>query len=398
MIPTYPLLVIHNHDFFFSSSSLESVKTMHRKIYCPHTNTTYVGHVLANPPLSFIIPETSNTTQEYLEYDGATTTSTTTTSTTTTVNNSTTNRVNTNPQLKNQQKRFRSTSITSVTSIGSNSTNSISSATSKSKKTTFTKPTPSKPSKPIFYIKHGRGTLHFHKKNMVLDGYFQYDELIGTALQTIYDVTGKVILVQYEGSFTSPSSTFASCTTTSCTSSAGSAVGSAIATTSGSDCGTTTSSSTPLPCSKQLILPVRTTSRPSSSSSSSTTTTTNTTNYQRHGYGKVSWPTTGDVYTGQFSHGTMSGNGTFTWGATGDSYKGPWFNGQMHGIGGIKYSVDTRDVFEGNWDHGISFGLGLKRFGCGDIHEGMYEFDKVSVVVSVVVVLVYVEMDHVHGI
>ena len=51
------------------------------------------------------------------------------------------------------------------------------------------------------YIKHGKGLLHDYSAGMTIDGYFQNDEVIGHALQTLYHKSGRHIMAQYEGSF-----------------------------------------------------------------------------------------------------------------------------------------------------------------------------------------------------
>lgn len=54
------------------------------------------------------------------------------------------------------------------------------------------------------YVKHGKGLLHDYSAGMAMtiDGYFQNDQVIGHALQTLYDASGRHVMALYEGSFT----------------------------------------------------------------------------------------------------------------------------------------------------------------------------------------------------
>jgi len=175
-------------------------------------------------------------------------------------------------------------------------------------------------------IKHGKGTIHNHNECTTLAGYFQNNQIIGHALQTFYDQRYRTAIAFYEGSF----------------------------------------------CTSQV--------KETSHSTSLIELETNRRHYEanhylRHGFGKYTWPMSGDEYVGEFHLGTMQGIGTFIWSSTNERYEGPWFKNKMHGSNGMKHS-STGDVFTGTFIKGKATGWGSKEFVCGDHHHGMYRKDK----------------------
>ncbi|GFH46258.1 hypothetical protein CTEN210_02732 [Chaetoceros tenuissimus] len=146
------------------------------------------------------------------------------------------------------------------------------------------------------YVKHGRGILHNHTNGSTIQGYFQNDRIVGYALETLYDNSGRQILSQYEGSFHSSET------------------------------------------------------------------------YTRHGKGKYSW-STGDVYSGTFHMGEISGEGTFTW-INGDRFEGSFKKGKMHGQG-QKYFYNG-DYLQGNFKKNKAHGWAKRLYKDMDSFEGMY--------------------------
>ncbi|KAH3767611.1 hypothetical protein Pelo_509 [Pelomyxa schiedti] len=93
-----------------------------------------------------------------------------------------------------------------------------------------------------------------------------------------------------------------------------------------------------------------------------------------HGRGTLKSLETGEVYCGEFDHGVKSGMGTLHFrdreGFAG--YDGHWLNGKFHGNG--VYVWPSRDVYEGQWDCGIEHGRGKKTWAMdGSSFEGQWE-------------------------
>ena len=147
------------------------------------------------------------------------------------------------------------------------------------------------------YIKHGRGTIHNHTNGSTIQGYFQNNQIVGYALQTLYDSSGRHIVSQYEGSFYYGGE-----------------------------------------------------------------------EYTRHGKGKYSW-SSGDVYSGEFYMGEISGEGTFTW-VNGDRFEGCFKKGKLHGQG-IQYFLNG-DFLQGNFKKNRAHGWAKRLYKDLDSFEGMY--------------------------
>ena len=73
-----------------------------------------------------------------------------------------------------------------------------------------------------------------------------------------------------------------------------------------------------------------------------------------HGQGHLI-ATSGDEYTGAFSHGQPHGSGTMTYAATGNIYTGAWVSGKHEGQGTYT-ELATGNVFEGGWLEGRRHG------------------------------------------
>lgn len=89
--------------------------------------------------------------------------------------------------------------------------------------------------------------------------------------------------------------------------------------------------------------------------------------YKFDGHGTRTWPN-GDVYTGNFKNGAMSGKGKLTT-KDGDSYEGDFLNGQYHGIGVVRFA-DGR-IYQGEVNNGQMTGKGI--YSCPDgVIEGNF--------------------------
>lgn len=100
-------------------------------------------------------------------------------------------------------------------------------------------------------------------------------------------------------------------------------------------------------------------------------------NYVRNGMGKYSWTAVGDTYYGEFVANEIHGKGIFTR-ANSDRYQGTFKKGVMQGEHGVQTISSTGDVYEGPFKKGKPHGWGKKRFGNGDLFEGMYRYEHVS--------------------
>ncbi len=216
-----------------------SLKTAHRIIYCSHEDVTYEGRVLITANASYSSPRTGS------------------------------------GRKKKKKKDMKD----------------------------FSSPLPSSPSvEGIQYIKHGKGTIHNHASGMTLSGFFQQNQIVGHALQTLYDPGGGCgghILAQYEGSFRNDGSQF-------------------------------------LRHGKGKFM----------------WHTTNDVYFgefhqgDMEGMGTFTWGTSGDRYEGPFKKGRMHGSKgkKFTF-LTGDVFEGAWKKGQAHGWG--RKDFGNGDMFEG---------------------------------------------------
>ncbi len=169
----------------------------------------------------------------------------------------------------------------------------------------FSSPSSTSSDEGIQYIKHGKGTIHNHASGMTLSGYFQQNQLVGHALQTLYDPSGGHILAQYEGSFRNDGAQF-------------------------------------LRHGKGKFM----------------WHTTNDVYFgefqlgDMEGIGTFTWGHSGDRYEGPFKRGRMHGSSgkkyTFL---TGDVFKGAWRKGQAHGWG--RKDFGNGDVFQGCYSRDV---------------------------------------------
>lgn len=81
----------------------------------------------------------------------------------------------------------------------------------------------------------------------------------------------------------------------------------------------------------------------------------------------------GDVHFGCYCNGNRHGYGIYTW-ANGDVYQGSFLNGSCSGYG-VKVTA-IGDVYDGEWFEDKANGYGVKTFANGDVHMGQYENDE----------------------
>jgi len=283
-----------------------------KSLYCPMTDTTYEGEVRYNTNINMSIN----------------------------INMDMNTNTNTKMGTANNNSNCSSNSTSSLSSPTPTSSSSKSKSKSKKQQQLIKMnhqnqiQHPQSQSQSQFIIKHGQGTIHNHRDNTTIRGYFSNNELVGHALQTFYDERGVCAIAQYEGSFTTVN------------------------------------------VEQQHHHHQQQQQQQYPSSNQNQNPNQFHTNYLRHGFGKYSWPLTGDEYVGEFYHGVMQGKGTFTWGSTGDRYEGKWYKGRMHGSHGRKLSLSTGDDFIGSFVKGKATGWGKKMFACGDVHCGMYRKNK----------------------
>ena len=343
-------------------------KTVYRIIYCPATDTTYEGHII----------HSSSSKRD-----------TTIASANANVNTDCHQSPHTNPPNANPTANPR----TGTAAAAATSTAQIPMS--------------------IQYIRHGKGMLYDHSAHMSIEGYWDQNQLIGHALQTLYeppklkvkakvkikmkhaekgmrnmymhmarnrsmsDVRGR-IMAQYEGTFLQTSTNTNTNTTISASQSQ--------------------SLDKPKSSKTDHISPSRHETKPT---------------FERHGTGKYTFHTTSDTYSGQFQHNLFHGMGTFIWASTNDRYDGPFKKGCMHatrtkahararaikakgiavggqgGVGGggdgvVSMCVGRKvfgngDVFEGGFRKGRGNGWGTMMFSNGDCFVGMYSKDLVRI-------------------
>jgi len=91
------------------------------------------------------------------------------------------------------------------------------------------------------------------------------------------------------------------------------------------------------------------------------------------GYGKRSFPNSGDRHEGGYLEGERHGLGVYLW-ANGDKYSGEWNTGLMHGRGKFEWALNVEAmVYTGMWDHGRMSGEGVKLLRDGSRLEGKFE-------------------------
>lgn len=241
-----PSSIISNNDAGFHLQPHE--KTIYRIIYCPRTDTTYEGHILARVSSQLI--------QQ--------------------------------PSKRRSKKNARAQ-----------------------------------------YVKHGKGTFHDHAAGMTLNGYFQNDQVIGHALQTLFDPLGRFQMAQYEGSFVLDDSS-----------------GTVIYLKHGK--GKYTWQNTNDIYSGDFRMG------------------------EMEGKGTFIWGGTGDRYEGPFKKGRMHGSrGTKYTILTGDVFEGSWKKGQAHGWG--KKEFGNGDVFTGMYWRDTRQGFGHYFWNNGDAYVGKWQ-------------------------
>ena len=90
------------------------------------------------------------------------------------------------------------------------------------------------------------------------------------------------------------------------------------------------------------------------------TYTGNVYNGRRHGYGRMVYGHSGDVYHGEWDHDLPHGMGTKCYGFDSESgmYVGEWQRGKQHGLGRMVYPDDDGHTYSGEWFQGRYAGAG----------------------------------------
>uniref|UniRef100_A0A1I8JBR1 Radial spoke head 10 homolog B n=1 Tax=Macrostomum lignano TaxID=282301 RepID=A0A1I8JBR1_9PLAT len=113
-----------------------------------------------------------------------------------------------------------------------------------------------------------------------------------------------------------------------------------------------------------------------------------------HGKGKYTWTATGMVYEGDFYCNQITGVGKYTWDdgssydgqvvqgvrhgvgvythPSGLSYDGQWHMGMKQGQGKLSYSADGSSYYEGQWLADRPHGEGVRRYPSGNVYQGMW--------------------------
>ena len=97
-------------------------------------------------------------------------------------------------------------------------------------------------------------------------------------------------------------------------------------------------------------------------------------NGKRHGFGKLTFKSSGNVYEGNFENGKRHVQGKFTFKSSGNVYEGNYVNGKRHGQGIFKYQ--NGDIYEGNFENEKMHGKGKLTFKSEDVYDGNFENDK----------------------
>jgi len=250
-----------------------------------------------------------------------------------------------------------------------------------------------KPEK-ILYIKHGKGFLHDHSSGMTLEGYFQNNQVIGHALQTLYDPSGRHIVAQYEGSFVLEETYIRhgkgkyTWQTTNDVYSGDfymgmmQGVGTFLWGTGDRYEGPFKNGLMHGPKGKKFIQATGDIFEGSFRKG------------RIHGWGTKTFGN-GDIFCGMYSRDLRQGFGRYSW-SNGDTYSGKWVDGSITGRG-VKslvlqsqrrnsFSVDdtnantdlmlgqgdTYECYSGEWIHGVPQGSGIKHYARGDYHLGQY--------------------------
>jgi hypothetical protein len=92
---------------------------------------------------------------------------------------------------------------------------------------------------------------------------------------------------------------------------------------------------------------------------------------QPHGHGVYKW-TNGDVYEGEWHHGSREGKGRCAYGS-GNVYEGHWKDNQKDGKG--KFTWESGDVYEGEWADDEQHGKGSYTYASGNSYDGHWKHD-----------------------
>ncbi|KAM5301962.1 radial spoke head 10 homolog B isoform 2-T3 [Glossophaga mutica] len=84
------------------------------------------------------------------------------------------------------------------------------------------------------------------------------------------------------------------------------------------------------------------------------------------------WPD-GSTYKGEVVNGKRNGFGVFKCVTQPVSYIGQWCQGKRHGTGCIYYNREGTSSYEGNWDHNVRKGWGIRRYKSGNVYEGQWD-------------------------
>eukprot|EP01116_Phalansterium_solitarium_P022014 TRINITY_DN7108_c0_g1_i1.p1 TRINITY_DN7108_c0_g1~~TRINITY_DN7108_c0_g1_i1.p1 ORF type:complete len:995 (-),score=257.85 TRINITY_DN7108_c0_g1_i1:255-3167(-) len=95
---------------------------------------------------------------------------------------------------------------------------------------------------------------------------------------------------------------------------------------------------------------------------------------EQHGHGRLVTVDTGDVYKGDFQHNQYHGHGTLVR-RNGDRYEGTFLNDMFHGTGTCFYACG--DSYEGSYKDGERHGFGVYRHAGGNVYEGQFRHGKI---------------------
>jgi len=232
------------------------------------------------------------------------------------------------------------------------------------------------------YIKHGKGLLHDYSAGMTLDGYFQNDEVIGHALQTLYDKSGRHIIAQYEGGFVldityvrhgkgkytwqKTNDVYSGDFSMGAMQGLGTFVW-----------GNGDRYEGPF----KMGLPWGSNGKKTNGATGDIFEGSFKKG-RMHGWGRKDFGN-GDVFCGLYSRDVRKGFGRYAWNS-GDVYVGNWENGNTTGRG-VKSIVasssdavqtpthGTSEVYNGEWDTDEACGSGVKHYACGDVYYGDFE-------------------------
>ena len=96
-------------------------------------------------------------------------------------------------------------------------------------------------------------------------------------------------------------------------------------------------------------------------------------NDRKHGIGKLQYKSKEDLYIGEFTNNSITGNGKYIW-QNKDVYEGSFLNGKMHGKG--KYVWADGDEYEGDYVDGLKEGIGVFKWSNGKIYSGTFSGGK----------------------